>query len=57
MTAQPEATVLPEHDATAHAGQQIFGVSDELDPSDNDLVLYTLSRPSCLTEIGFIPNG
>ena len=40
MTAQSEATALREHVATAHAGQQIFGVSryaDELDPSDNDL--------------------
>ena len=35
MTAQSEATTLSEHDITAHAGEQIFGVSrytDELDP-------------------------
>ena len=41
MTAQSEAITLPEHDITAHAGGQIFGISsrytDELDPSDNDL--------------------
>ena len=40
MTAQSEAITLPEHDTTAHAGEQIVGVSrctDELDPSDNDL--------------------
>ena len=40
MTTQSEAITLSEHDITAHAGEQIFGISrytDELDPSDNDL--------------------
>ena len=40
MTAQSEATTLSERDITAHAGEQIFGVSrytGELNPTDNDL--------------------
>ena len=39
MTTQSEAITLSEHDITAHAGEQIFGVSrytGELDPTDND---------------------
>jgi hypothetical protein len=40
MTASSEAITLSEHDITAHAGEQIFGVSrytDDLDPNDDDL--------------------
>ena len=40
MMTKFEAITLSEHDITAHAGEQIFGVSrytDELDPTDNDL--------------------
>ena len=61
MTMQSEAITLSEHEITAHAGEQIFGVSrytDELDPTDNDLdSIHTFSaqmpdrdriHPDCL---------